>query len=404
MNELEKDFLQKSTANLEKIKGTLLNEGLSETWRREAFRTLHTIKGTAQIFGFNSSGCLAHNLENLLSAVDSFSSENFKDLFTKGIELLKNSFNQKNFEISAQFIEDLNKYLPKTDTSSTLGNLNSVEIPGNISAQLSQAEKITLEKAIKSEKNICTLEIGFDLADFTDRFKDFRETLSKSGEIIATTSSSKFISKIGFQILFASAVTNEKINEIAYDYSAEIVFHTPKNNFPNDLRGVLSKVAAHGESLSKKLCKKIDFEIFAEEINLSAEKLKRIFDILLHLIRNAVDHAFKTLEGTINIQFKKEKDGFYLIVADNGNGIDLDKLKYKAIEKNLISADENLNGQATIDLIFQSELSTATEITEISGRGIGLDAVKNAVENAGGKISVNSEAGKGTTFEIFLPE
>jgi chemotaxis protein histidine kinase CheA len=92
-----------------------------------------------------------------------------------------------------------------------------------------------------------------------------------------------------------------------------------------------------------------------------------------------------------------------LSVRDNGNGIDGEKIKAKAIEKKLIAGDENLTAQETIDLIFTPEFSTKSAVTEISGRGVGLDAVKFAVEEAGGKVTVKSDGEKGTAFEIFLP-
>ena len=404
MKELQQDFLQKSTVNLEKLKKDLLDEGLTEDWRRAAFRTLHTIKGTAQTFGFIVSGHLAHELENLLPAAKSASNENFKNLLTEGFELLKKSFEQNDFEIPAEFLEKINSNLPQDVKSAVKAKNSLIEIPNEFSGQLSQTERLALDSAARSGKNLYIFEVGFDFADFADGFKNFREVLNASGEIIATASSANFIGKIGFQILFASAAEFQEIEKIADDYSAEIIFQSSENNFPNTLDGVLSKVAAHGKSLANKLGKKIDFEIKAEEINLSPEKLKLVFDVLLHIVRNAVDHAFKAPEGKIKIQIKAEKDAFYLIVADNGNGVDLEKVRSRAVEKNLISANENLSEQATLDLIFQSELSTAEKLTEISGRGVGLDAVKYAVESAGGKISVSSRTKKGTTFEILLPK
>ena len=169
------------------------------------------------------------------------------------------------------------------------------------------------------------------------------------------------------------------------------------------MHGIVSKVAAHGKSLAKKLGKDVKFRIFAEQKDQPAEKLKLIFGILLHLIRNAVDHAVENSGGEIEIKTQTKENGLQITVADNGRGINLEKIKAKAIDKQIVSADEDLTERATLDLIFQSELSTAPHITEISGRGIGLDAVKNAVEKAGGIISVESRNGSGTSFEIFLP-
>ena len=164
----------------------------------------------------------------------------------------------------------------------------------------------------------------------------------------------------------------------------------------------MSKVVAHGEDLANKFGKEIEFEISTDELSLSPEKLKLVFDVLLHLTRNAVDHAIEK-KGRIEISVKADENGLHLQIADDGNGVDLEKVKAKAIEKNLISADEILSEQATLDLIFQSEFSTASELTEISGRGVGLDVVKNTVEKADGTIIVKSQDSKGTTFEIFLP-
>lgn len=402
MKELQQDFLRKSKENLQDIKEKL-SDGLTEIWRRDAFRALHTIKGTSQIFGFTASGRLAHALENLLAAAQSISFEKFKNLFTEGAELLNESFERKDYKIPPRFIEKIKIYSPENDVKTSFPSAALTEIPEGFYAPLSQTEKTAFDCAAQSGKNLFILEVGFDFARFAGAFKDLREDLNDSGEVIATTSSKKFSGKIGFQILFASASEMQKIKEIADAHSAEIIVLRTEKNFSNDLDGVLSKVAAHGKSLANQLGKKIEFEIIAEEVAVSAEKLKLVFDVLLHLVRNAVDHGFKTSEGKIEIRLKNKNENVCLIVADNGNGVDLEKVKASAVEKKLISGDENLSEQATLDLIFQSELSTAEKLTEISGRGVGLDAVKSEIEALGGKINVKSRAGKGTKFEILLP-
>ncbi len=404
MKELRQEFLQRSTANLDDLRKSLLDEGATENWRRTAFRTLHTIKGTAQTFGLTTSGHLAHELETFLSATALVSADNFTNLFIEGVELLKDSFEQNNFTDSAQFIEKIKIHFPQNTEASGFENTPTIEIPNEIYERLSRTEKLELESAARSGKVFYVFEVGFDLADFTDKFKKLREALGESGEVVATSPSAKFSGKIGFEILLASEAEFQKLRKIADDYSAEIIFQSSANDFPADLHGVLSKVTAHGKSVANGLGKKIDFEIKAEKVNLSAEKLKLIFDVLLHLIRNSVDHAFKTTDGKIEIDLTTKNGNLYLTVADDGDGVDLEKVKARATEKKLISGGENLSEQATLELIFQSEFSTAEKLTEISGRGIGLDAVKYLIENAGGKIGVVSRKGKGAKFEIYLPE
>ncbi|MBA2735827.1 MAG: chemotaxis protein CheA, partial [Pyrinomonadaceae bacterium] len=143
-------------------------------------------------------------------------------------------------------------------------------------------------------------------------------------------------------------------------------------------------------------------EISVEAETTSTQTLKLIFDALLHLVRNAVSHAIEE-KGKVRIEIKSVEKGLILSVSDAGKGSDAKKIRARAIEKNLVSEDVILSEREIADLIFAPDFSTAETVTEISGRGVGLDAVKNSIENAKGKISVKSEAGKGTTFEIFLP-
>lgn len=253
------------------------------------------------------------------------------------------------------------------------------------------------------------------MASFAGGFKNVRESLSRIGEIIAAFPGKSQNAAIGFLLLFSTRETAKQVETIIKDYSAKIIFRkNAEKDFENNLQGVLSQVAAHGESVALNSGKQVEFEVSAEEIELSAEKLKLIFDLLLHLVRNAADHAVETAEtrkskgknakAAIKIEIKTEKNLLILKVEDDGRGIDLEKIREKAVEKNLISAENESSEAVLLDLIFQPEFSTAKKLTEISGRGVGLDAVKTAVENAGGKISIKSRKDVGTTFEISLPK
>ncbi len=176
---------------------------------------------------------------------------------------------------------------------------------------------------------------------------------------------------------------------------------------------VLKETTAHGENLAKQVDKKIEFEILVAELLLSNNQTKIIFDVLLHLIRNAVSHAIeipterikkgKRETGKIEIRFTCETGNLKITVSDDGKGIDAEKIKIKAIENKLIAENEDLSEQEMLNLIFLSGISTAENLTEISGRGVGLDAVKNEIENAGGMIKVRSRKEFGTKFEIILP-
>lgn len=408
MEELRRHFSSESIEKLAKLNKDLQNADASSDLRRgEIFRALHTVKGNSQTFGFASASRLAHQLESLLSAgsEEVFTNENIKNLFGEGIELLIQALRGKHFEIPRSFTEKLAAIVPDSAERSDFRESLLPKILSEISSQLSGLEKNALVSAFGGGKNIYCLEVGFDSTNFAAGFKNLRETLSASGEIIAALPSPKFngTGKIGFRLLFASSLSTGQIQKIAEGCAAQIIFDTSETVFLNDLPDIAAQVVEYGKTIAEKLGKKIEFEVSAAAAPLAPQKLQLIFDLLVHLTRNAVDHAIES-RGKITIELKVEADNLKLSVSDDGRGIDFKKIRARAAEKNLISAAAELTEQEALDLIFTPEFSTASELTEISGRGIGLDAVKHAVETADGKINVRSRTGKGTTFEIFLPK
>jgi chemotaxis protein histidine kinase CheA len=412
MNNLQKDFLHRSRANLENLSASAKKD-LSPELLREIFRALHTIKGTAQTFGFAASARLAHELENLLSAGnnDGFSNADFRNTLIEGFALLVKSFDETDvFETPDAFLEKIRRFAPD---STPLENAFFAQIPDEISSQLSEFEKNAFAAAQSAGKNIFCVRADFDFAVFGEEFKNLRENLSANGEIIATLPNpeSATRNKIGFIIYFAGQ-ESDKIRANLRNFSVETVSQTA--SFPNDSGGVLTQIAAHAKDLAQRLGKEVEVLISADKIELSDETLKLVFDALLHLVRNAIDHAVETPEerrakgkeprGKIEIELKASENGFELSVRDDGKGIDLEKIRAKAVERNLLSGAQILTEKEMLDLIFLPEFSTRETISEISGRGVGLDAVKNLIENAGGKISVESVRDAGTTFGIFLPK
>ncbi len=405
MNELERGFIQQSIADLHNISRQIKENHfaiLTDSFLNETFRTLHTIKGTAQTFGFSDAGNLAHSLENMVSGSknNALFLADFADILREGILLLIGSFEPDNFQVSYSFADKIKQFQTNSKPHDFAENLLD-EFPASITASLSASEKLTLSSALKHGKNLFVLEIGFSPASFAAEFKEFRADLSKTGEIIAALPSSKFakLKQIGFQIVFAS---KENVKAFADKHSAEITFEL-HGNFANSLQGVLTKIIGHGKNTAKKLGKNVEFVIPADDFEPDVKLLKLIFDTLLHLVRNAVSHAID-VKGRVEIDVKSEENNFVLSVSDNGKGLDTAKIKAKAIEKNLISNTADLSEAEILELIFLPEFSTAETLTEISGRGIGLDVVKNLTEKAGGKISVKTESNKGTTFKIFLPK
>lgn len=392
MEDFRRQFLSETVAALESLQRNLQTSAvISDSLKRETFRRLHTIKGTAQTFGFNQASRLAHDLETLLA-----DGGNPPNLLHEGIALLRESLAETPPQISEKFTAQVRAAASRGELMSNAEEANFAELPNEIYSQLSSHEKKLIGAARRGDKILTVLEIGFEAANFAAELIEFRAALNASGEIVATFPSPNFgeSGKIGFRFL--------TIGTEIFENSANVVWSSSPPKSADDLGEVLRRITRHGEEIAVRLGKRIAIEARTDAINFSPAELKIIFEILLHLVRNAVDHAVERA-GKIEIVLKETANGRRLSVADDGRGIDLERLKARALEKKIIPSGD-LSETDAINLIFQPELSTKSAATEISGRGIGLDAVKHAVERIGGEISVQTGKNCGTTFEIFLPK
>ena len=404
MQDIRRQFQQTSAVFLRKALDELQTDGeVSGQFFRELFRRIHTIKGTAQTFGLTASAHLAHELENVLSAGENHlnSDENIKNILIEGINFLLPALEYPDFSVPPSFIEKVRAAAPQT---SELKGVYLALVPPETFDQLTEFEKVKLASAMDARKNIYCLEAVFRLENFTEELQSLQNILSEISDLIFTLPSEKEIgqNEIGFQIFISGTVEAEKLKEATGTYNAEIIFQTAPAAFSNDLSGILSQIVGQGKDWARRLGKQTSIHILSDEPDLSAEDLQLIFDILLHLVRNAVDHSIEK-SGHIEIRLKETGGGLQLTVSDDGRGIDRHVIRAKAVERKLILPDTVLSEQETLELIFLPGFSTAQKVTELSGRGIGLDVVRDSVVNANGTISVESKAGAGATFEIFLP-
>lgn len=167
--------------------------------------------------------------------------------------------------------------------------------------------------------------------------------------------------------------------------------------------------------LARKAGKSIDLEIYGEETELDRTVIERISDPLVHLMRNCVDHGIaspeersavgKSERGRIQLIAEHKGGQIIITVSDDGRGIDTERLKKKAIQRGLLSEQEtrNLSEDEAVDLIFKPGLSTAKQLSDISGRGVGMDIVRTNIESIGGSVLVETTKGSGSRFQIVLP-
>lgn len=165
--------------------------------------------------------------------------------------------------------------------------------------------------------------------------------------------------------------------------------------------------------LQRDLNKKVNLVIEGEDTELDKTVIDDLLDPVMHCVRNSVDHGIETPEvraaagkpeeGTLLLKASNEGNQIIIDIADDGAGINVEKVKQKAISKGLIHPNKIISDQEAYQLIFMPGFSTADKISNVSGRGVGLDVVKTMIEKLNGTVSVTSEAGKGTKFSIRLP-
>lgn len=165
--------------------------------------------------------------------------------------------------------------------------------------------------------------------------------------------------------------------------------------------------------VSKSLNKQIKLVIEGEETELDKSVIEDLLDPLIHCVRNSVDHGIegpedreksgKPAEGLVLLKARNEGNMIIIEVSDDGKGIDVDKVREKAIERGVIHPTKNLSDLEAFNLIFEPGFSTAKSVTNISGRGVGLDVVRKQIEKLNGNVSVWSEQGKGTKLTIKIP-
>ena len=167
--------------------------------------------------------------------------------------------------------------------------------------------------------------------------------------------------------------------------------------------------------LALKRKKKVSLEVKGADIELDRAILEELGDPLIHILRNAVDHGLEDTEGReasgkdatgrIVLRAFRERDMVYVEIIDDGRGMDLEAIKTKAVEKGVISRDQAkiISDEETVMLVCRPGFSTAAEVTDVSGRGVGMDVVQSTVDSLGGSLSIESHTGEGTTFTLRLP-
>ena len=281
----------------------------------------------------------------------------------------------------------------------------------------------------------CELDISMsgERRRLVDRRQEREETPTELTSATAESASIRVnINKIDnlINLVGEMVITQSMLNRYTADYSAENQHRLRDvvKEFENNTRDLqeqamrirmlpidftFQRLPRIVHDLSREQNKKIHLNISGNTTEVDKTVLEKLSDPLTHLIRNAIDHgiesteerieAGKPEEGKITINAFQEGGKIIIRISDDGAGLNLGKILNKALEKGIIKDTDELSEGQIQNLIFQPGFSTATKVTDISGRGVGMDVVKRNINDLGGSVEVNSEAGKGSTFTIKLP-
>ncbi len=346
--------------------------------------------------------------DTLLSIL-SQETEILEEMINKEIEKLKKSQAEK--EVEQEEDEDVSKKEEKEEKIEEAEEHKKTEdIKKDVQkSKVENKEQATTKKVQKTQKikTSSTIRVDHEKLD---------HLMNLIGELI--------INRNRFVMLTRQLEENRDISEMIQDfYETTDALGRISDDLQDTImqvrmvpiRTVFSRFPRLVRDLSRKSGKKIDLIIEGEDTELDKSLVELVGDPLLHLIRNAVDHGQETPEeriaagkpevGKVWLRAFHEGNSVMIEVEDDGRGIDPEKIKKKAIEKGLITPEdaEKMDDREAIELIFAPGFSTAEKVTDVSGRGVGMDVVRNNIKSLNGNVFVQSEVGKGTKFTLSLP-
>ncbi len=400
--ELRNIFISQAAEILDNLPGQIMaveENPAEENWN-SLKRSFHTLKGDSKAMGFDSLGTFAHKVEDLIAAIKDKEPDKASidlllecsDAVRVFLDKLANNDEPDMPDTASKIESYIGGYMQSAGHSHLSGSshprFNEGGQGGGIFRSLPFL-RIEPERVDRIMNLVGELVIG-------------RSMMSRMTAEMANLDRDTFATRLeGLNSAFEKTLSDlqrsvMKVRMLPVD----IVFR----RFPRLVR-----------DLSSEKGKLVNLRIQGEKTELDKGIVDAIGEPLLHIVRNAIDHGIETPgerralgkpeEGLICIRAFHQGTQIVIEVEDDGRGIDVDKLKEKAVQKNIITEEDAgaMGVKEAINLIFASGFSTAENITEVSGRGVGMDIVKNAVESLRGMIDISSEKNRGVTMTLRLP-
>lgn len=434
------EFAHESLENLEKAEVDLIE--LEEnpdnaSLINSVFRAFHTIKGVSGFLELDSINHLAHKTETLLDSIrqkEIDPTSEVTDVILRAVDLMKKMINdisssaetdgvisKKEWEIET-FIETIenisddqkdlpigellvkNKAVKREDIERGLERqkLEPSKKIGEILLEENSASRKDIHKALikqsNARKNSYAVKVDTEKLD---------ALVDLTGELVIAQSILKELSKgkdLDNRFLQSLGQMNQIISSVQ-KISMSMRMVPIGNTFQKMIRVV--------RDVSSNLGKKVELSMEGKDTEIDRNMVDALYEPLVHMVRNSVDHGIETPGqrkekgkdpvGKIILSSFHKAGNIVIEIIDDGKGLDKDFLYEKAVKKGIISESEKLSEKEIFNLIFHPGFSTAENVTDVSGRGVGMDVVKEAIENLKGHLDINSVKGDGTKFTIRLP-
>ena len=402
----------------------------------QIFRLAHNLKGTSRAVGFGDVAEFTHEMENLILKLKEGKLE-----ITDSIVSLLLECNDHVSVMIRMLNMDLNS---RFDSKEIITKIQSA-LSGNFveSAPVMEAEP---ESSAFGEEEISAEDIAL-LKSFEDNLNAPAASVPVVAEVIEIAEKKaappvvhaakgneedsirvslarvEMLNNVVGELVIIQTVLNQHREEVSNPLMLKSLSHLAKlskeiQNISMSLRMVplkqtLQKMQRIVRDTSKALNKKVTLELVGEETEIDKTVLEHLADPLVHIVRNAVDHGLETTEdrikagkseeGIVTIKAHHEGNNLVIEISDDGKGINPKIIREKAIEKGVISANATMSDSDIVNLIFHPGFSTKSEVSEISGRGVGMDVVKTNIEKLSGEVKVITKLGEGSVFKVVLP-
>ncbi|KZN51599.1 chemotaxis protein CheA [Pseudoalteromonas luteoviolacea] len=309
-----------------------------------------------------------------------------------------------------------------TNATAEINTPEAADLPEPITVTEESTPEIKAEPAPKADENIAAVQKKVESAKNTKKSADSTATsirvgidkvdslINMVGELVITQA---MLSQIGDQEITESSIAalQEGLTQLA---------HNTRDLQENVMRirmlpisFVFSRFPRLVRDTSQKLNKQVELKLVGEQTELDKTVMEKLSDPMVHLVRNSLDHGLETPEeriangkdpvGTVTLNAFHQGGNIVIEIMDDGKGLDTEKIRSKAIANGLISESDDLSVEEVNELIFMPGFSTADSVSDISGRGVGMDVVRRNIQALNGSVEVTSKQGVGSTFTIRLP-